>query len=219
MTRPQYFAYRLSMTYRLAAARWRRLRSPLPPYAAGRRALDRLFQVLDLVGVFDLYEAVTNTVLLSTRALAKSEIELLRPVFGETVNYRLIRVDERAWIGPRQRGFYYVSFHTVNAWGAISPPTLIHEIVHVWQYTRWGAAYIPRALHAQTTPEGYDYGGLAGLERNRQLEDFNYEQQADVIEDFFRLANGYPAQWVAGRGAEVLPYYYPYVDELTRPAP
>lgn len=94
------------------------------------------------------------------------------------------------------------------------PPTLVHEVVHIWQYTRHGAAYIPRALYAQTTPEGYNYGGLAPLQAMSELEDFNYEQQADIIEDAFRLANGYQAQWVVGRGAEVLPAYYPYLEEI-----
>ena len=49
---------------------------------------------------------------------------------------------------------------------------------------------------------------------NNSLEDFNYEQQADIIEDAFRLANGYTPQWVLGRGAEVLPVYYPYLTEI-----
>ncbi len=69
-------------------------------------------------------------------------------------------------------------------------------------------------MDAQITPEGYNYGGLAPLQQHSELEDFNYEQQADIIEDAFRLTNGYQAQWVRGRGAEVLPVYYPYLEEI-----
>jgi hypothetical protein len=61
---------------------------------------------------------------------------------------------------------------------------------------------------------GYNYGGLAPLRQATQLEDFNYEQQADIIEDAFRLANGWEAQWVKGRGAEVLPDYFKYLEEI-----
>lgn len=93
------------------------------------------------------------------------------------------------------------------------PATLVHEVVHIWQYNRVGAAYIPRALAAQRSAMGYNYGGLRPLERGRSLEAFNYEQQADIIEDAYRLANGSPARW-HGFGVEVLPVYYPYLREV-----
>jgi len=61
---------------------------------------------------------------------------------------------------------------------------------------------------------GYNYGGLEPLASSNSLGDFNYEQQADIIEDAFRLTNGWQPQWVRGRGAEILPYYYPYLAEI-----
>lgn len=176
--------------------------------------MDILFALVDLLGLFDLYEAFTNTLFPGVRPLTQKEIVMLRPIFGSSVPYNLIRVDERAYIGPSWARFCYVSFHTINSWGPMSAPTLIHEVVHVWQYTYRGAAYIPRALYAQTTTMGYNYGGLVPLREATQLESFNYEQQADIIEDAFRLANGWEAQWVKGRGAEVLPDYYKYLEEV-----
>jgi hypothetical protein len=90
----------------------------------------------------------------------------------------------------------------------------VHELVHVWQYVHRGAIYIPRALAAQRTPAGYDYGGWVGLRDARTLDDFNYEQMADVIEDAFRLAEGYPPQWIRGTVAENLPGFRPFLIEL-----
>ncbi len=173
-----------------------------------------LFAFGDLVGLFDLYEAFTNTLFPGTRSLTEEEIIMLRPIFGNSVPYKIIRIDDRAYVGPFWARFCYVSFHTINSWGTMSPPTLVHEVVHIWQYTHRGAAYIPRALYAQTTKMGYNYGGLLPLRAATQLEDFNYEQQADIIEDAFRLANGWQTQWVKGRGAEVLPDYYKYLEEI-----
>ena len=210
-----YLARRLRLTYAWAPRRWHRLRTLLRTARSPRAALDCCFAALDLTGFFDLYEGLTNALFPSTRPLTPGELLVLRPVFKDSVPYDLIRVDERAYLGPSWARFFYVSFHTINAWGRMSDPTLVHEVVHVWQYTHRGAAYIPRALYAQTTPAGYNYGGLEELERHNRLEDFNYEQQADIIEDFYRLTHGYPAQWVPGRGAEVLPAFYPYVGELT----
>jgi len=202
------------MIRRNATLRWRRLLALVGRPVSGRGLLDVLFAVLDLLGFFDLYEACTSGFFPNTRPLTEEEYRLLEPIFGKSVPYDLIRVDERAYVGPSWANFYYVSFHTINCWRPMSAPTLVHEVVHIWQYTHRGAAYIPRALYAQTTKMGYNYGGLEPLRNKQELEDFNYEQQADIIEDAFRLANGYEAQWVRGRGAEVLPAYYPYLDEV-----
>jgi len=214
VTRLAYFHRRLAMTVTHAGLRWRRLRALAEREPTARGLPDLLFAALDLLGFFDLYEAFTNALFPAPRPLSAAERRLLQPIFGNSVPYDLIRVDERAYVGPRFAPFCYVSFHTVNSWGKMSAPTLVHEIVHVWQYTHRGAAYIPRALYAQTTAAGYNYGGLEPLRRHHRLEDFNYEQQADIIEDAFRLANGWPGQWIKGAGAEVLGAYYPYLDEI-----
>lgn len=202
------------MVRRNAPLRWRRLRALIGRPFSGLGLLDVWFAALDLLGFFDVYEAFTSGFFPNTRPLTEEEYRLLEPIFGQSVPYDLIRIDERAYVGPSWANFYYVSFHTINGWRPMSSPTLVHEVVHIWQYTHRGAAYIPRALYAQTTELGYNYGGLAPLRAGKELEDFNYEQQADIIEDAFRLANGYQAQWVYGRGAEVLPDYYRYLDEI-----
>ena len=209
-----YLGRRLSLVLTLTPLRYRRLGRLLRGPFSWLRALDVAFALADLSGLFDLYEAVTNALFPAVRPLTKAEITTLRPIFGDTVPYPLIRVDERAYVGPSWARFCYVSFHTINSWGPMSPPTLVHEVVHVWQYLHRGAAYIPRALYAQTTTMGYNYGGLSALRGAARLEDFNYEQQADIIEDAFRLANGWEAQWVKGRGAEVLPEYFKYLEEI-----
>ena len=183
-------------------------------HSPDKNHLDLLFAGLDYLGATDLYEATITYFAPSSRPLSTRELALLKPYFGNSVPYDLIRIDERAHIGPRTGRFCYVSFHTINSWGRMSDATLVHEVVHVWQYTHRGAAYVPRALRAQRSEMKYNYGGLVALDEAYELEDFNYEQQADIIEDAFRLANGYQAQWVPGRGAEVLPYYQPYLAEL-----
>ena len=185
----------------------------------GWGVLEVVFAVLDLVGFFDLYEAVTNALTPGIRGLRPEELHFLRPIFGESVPWELVRIDERAWVGPRFARFYYVTFHTINSWGPVPDHVLVHEVVHVWQYVRRGAVYIPRALSAQWSEMGYNYGGLESLRCNERLEDFNYEQQADIIEDFFRLSRGYRAQW-HDLGPETMPDYLPYLRELwTEPPP
>jgi hypothetical protein len=214
VNRTTYFKQRLGLIAKKFSLRRKRLVKLVRRPFSWLGLLDILFAFLDILGLFDLYEALTNAIFPAARQLTQEEVAMLRPIFGNSVPYDQIRVDERAYVGPSWVKFYYVSFHTINSWGPMSAPTLVHEVVHVWQYTHRGAAYIPRALYAQTTEMGYNYGGLAPLREANQLEDFNYEQQADIIEDAFRLANGWQAQWVRGRGAEVLPDYYKFLEEI-----
>lgn len=213
---------RLGRGWRLTPVRWRRLLAPLrgadwtgPPALTWQdRFLVRWWQTLDLLLVCDFYEAGSNLFSPQLRRLKEEELAFLRPIFGDSVPYTLIRIDERAHLGPRQYRFCYVSFHTINSWGAISAPTLVHEVVHVWQYVRFGAAYIPRALAAQRTPEGYDYGGVAGLAVSQQLSYFNFEQQAALVEDAFRLSHGFQGRWDRGDGLDAVEVYAPFLAAL-----
>lgn len=180
-------------------------------------SFDPFFELLDRAGICAAYEAFSNTLSPRLRGLTPDERELLFPIFRDSIPYHLIRIDERAHLGPRQYGFYYVSFHTINSWGPLPPPILVHEVVHVWQYLHLGAAYIPRALAAQWSPEGYDYGGVTGLETAQSLLDFNYEQMASVIEDAFRLGHGYRTRYLRGAAdAATLTKFAPFVGALGR---
>lgn len=174
----------------------------------------------DLVGVSEIYETVGDWVKFNSRLLDERERALARSVFGDALDFRRIRIDERAFAGPRQGGFCYVSFNHINCWGKLSDPVLIHELVHVWQYQHLGAAYIPMALKAQRSAEGYNYGGLPALEQVRQkkggLLDFNLEQQADIVEDYFRLHHGLPVQWGSALPSD-LPVYDYFIAEIRAP--
>ena len=179
---------------------------------------DLLFLLVDLLGIFDLYDGLASLVKTRTvRPLDERERQLARSVFGNTIDLNQVRIDERARIACRRGHLAYVSFHTINSWGGLSDSTLIHELVHVWQHTHRGAAYIPRALRAMHSAAGYNYGGIAELlrarGRNETLHDFNYEQQADIIADAFRLRHGLPPRWGKGTPAD-LPVYELFVGDL-----
>lgn len=194
MQRLRDFTERLLLGFRLLPIRWRRLRSPLSPSVIDTALGDRLFQLLDGLLITDLYEAFSNLLALGTRRLTVKEERVLRTVFAGSLPYHAIRVDERARLGPRRFRFCYVSFHTINGWGKMSPPLLVHEAMHVWQYVHRGACYIPRALAAQRSQMGYDYGGGEALARAEVLDEFNYEQMASLIEDSYRVAHGWPVR-------------------------
>jgi len=94
---------------------------------------------------------------------------------------------------------------------------LIHELMHVWQYERIGAMYIPLALRAQHTTVGYNYGGVSYLKHNghKGLWDFNLEQQADLVADYYLIQAGYNPQWGIGQKKDVA-VYEPFIRELQK---
>lgn len=174
---------------------------------------------LELLGFGELYETLNDFIKYPSRPLTSEEIALAKTVFEHTIDYDFIRIDERAHIGPRFYHFCYVSFHIINSWQAMHPHILIHELVHVWQYQRLGAIYMLRALIAQHSHCGYDYGGASALKERRKkgesLLDFNLEQQGDIITDYFLLKSGYRPQWGNGTLKD-LPLYQSYVEDLKK---
>jgi hypothetical protein len=84
--------------------------------------------------------------------------------------------------------------------------------MHVWQFERLGGAYIPGALRAQKSMEGYNYGGVealsACLARGGGLSDFNLEQQADIVSDYFCIREGMNPAWGRGTRQDLAVYEY-----------
>lgn len=158
-----------------------------------------------------------------TRKLYDWEIEELRPIFGDTMNYNRVEVKENTSltnfiddIGRMLKGMEARTVAHNNAIGfgnaAVFPiklpdklkdiadeaegmmmTWLIHELTHVWQFQHMGWAYLWQAIHAQITlgSKVYDYGGWEGLREKREqgwtLFDFNVEQQATIIQDYYTL--------------------------------
>jgi len=179
--------------------------------------LELIYLLLDLLGIPEVYETIIDLFKWKTRPLNTREIALLTPIFGKNIDYNRVRIDETALLGPKQKQFCYVSFYTINSWGQMNDALLIHEMVHIWQFQQMGSIYIPQALAAQRSKEGYNYGGapkiVAWALKNGRLTDFNLEQQADIVADYWRLKNDYPLQW-GPAGVADLPHYAFFVEQI-----
>ena len=200
-----------------------RLRSPL----ATSRLLSGIFYwwlelsllLIDCLGISEWYEACCEFFKFNTRPLKDWEKELAQSIFGNTIVYSRIRLDDRACLGPLQYHVCYVSFYTINSWGPMNNSIFIHELVHVWQYQNFGITYIPRALRAGKSIQGYNSGGLERLKevmgRGGHLLDFNYEQQADIISDYYRIKSGYRPSWGEASINDLAVYKY-FVEFLQK---
>ncbi|MDZ4747210.1 MAG: hypothetical protein SH808_01895 [Saprospiraceae bacterium] len=156
--------------------------------------------IVDLTPLSLFYETIMDLVKSKSRALSVFEISIAQSVFRKSLPLHLISMDPTSMPVRSKKASAYVSFHTINYDYALPPHTFIHELMHVWQYERNGSVYISEALWAQYRGGGYNYGGLDPLvqySRGKGLSAFNFEQQAEIIEDYYRWANGMPLQWVA----------------------
>lgn len=152
-----------------------------------------LVNAAELSGVFEELEELADLVKFNTRGLTSREKALAESVFGHSINLDLVRIDEYSLSNLVNGQRPFVTFNTINTWGKIDDATLIHELTHVWQYAEYGAMYIPEAISAQNSDEGYDFGGEAALEAakaaGKGLSSFNFEQQAEIVKEYFQLKN------------------------------
>jgi Domain of unknown function (DUF4157) len=154
-------------------------------------------KIFDLLGAGELWTLFWNIFKgFSTRTLTGLEAAEAAKVFAGSIAYWQVRIDEMSLIAKigawakGASGMGVTTASTINFNRKISAAAgngdmawLIHELGHVAQYTHVGLQYLGEAIHAQATG-GYDYGGGAALV-GKNLGDFNREQQADILRDYY----------------------------------
>lgn len=149
---------------------------------------DSVLLLSDLLLVGDVYNAMVDIVK-KGRGLTKKEKDAVDQILGDSLRTDIIMIDEKARVGTKRLSAAYVSYNTINTASVIRMKLLMHELVHVWQYQNFGSIYLLHALVAQKSIHGYDYGGFENLYRlarsNADLHQFNFEQMAEIVEDFY----------------------------------
>lgn len=134
------------------------------------------------------------------RSLTDGEKRLARDIFGDSIDYSRVRVHDGKYIffqpdnsGMTPNGEIYVAGIYSADYSGESPQRrafFIHEMVHVWQYQNGilTAGVIGSAI-LEMIGRGGDYGSAYPyvLDSSRDLTDYNLEQQAAIVEDYFRL--------------------------------
>jgi hypothetical protein len=170
---------------------------------------------LDVLGAGEVFDFLAQLIKVNTRSLNSTEISEARKVFGSSLPYAQVRIDEASFIAKIIALFHdddmgITISHTINfnrkihcSPGSSDMAWLIHELVHVAQMEAAGLRYIGEALYAQAT-SGYHYGDPIAL-AGRSLSSFNREQQAEIAEDFYKkvLYGNTPAV-----------HYLPLIDDL-----
>ena len=123
------------------------------------------------------------------RRLTPEEIEILEPIFGKSLHYRLIRVIEQPGIlrsiDGRPRAFtigFNIYFPPGNTMAV-----LVHECVHVWQFQFSGTQYIGQSTVFQgiAGPQAYSWRNNITTDDNAWFLLESVEAKASFIEDVY----------------------------------
>ena len=193
--------------------------------AAFPRAHDMAFSLLDgtriavysrhekryipgLIWDTTLWTSSQNVAVQTTRGLTHAERTAARSVYGSSLAYDSIVLDESfvMSVGCYARTTpWTINLPPGTLSGGMSVPWLIHELGHSWEYAQ-GVSLATTFYHAVRGV--YAYGGEAELARRtaagKGLASFNTEQQADIAKDAY----------LAIHGTGTLAVYQPYIDEF-----
>lgn len=135
---------------------------------------------------------------MTTRKLTDGETALCRKIFGTAIDYDRVRVHAGVFMrfqpqncSMAPNGQLYMAGNYKNDYAATDAfwrSHFIHEMTHVWQYQNKvlnpiiAAAQITLA-HNFNYSAGYDYR----LEHGKDLTAYNMEQQACIVQDYYRI--------------------------------
>ncbi|MFI9381423.1 DUF4157 domain-containing protein [Kutzneria sp. NPDC052558] len=155
-----------------------------------------------------LLETKQNVSVRTTRGLTNAEKVAAQSVFGNSLNYDAIVLDEAPVMaigGYARTTPWTINFPVGTLSGGLSITWLIHEMGHSWEYAQ-GVSMLTTLRHAIRGV--YDYGGEAELAKRtaagQGLRSFNTEQQADIAKDAYLALNG----------SGTLSVFLPYIAEF-----
>lgn len=130
------------------------------------------------------------------RSLTRGEIALARSIFGDAIDYEIVRLYNRKWAFFQPRNTVmapmgHIHFHPRgDSWcGDFCDQSLarqglfIHEMTHVWQAQTKGRWHLVLKRHPFCR---YDYSLRPGW----TLEQYGLEQQAEIVRHIFLMRKG-----------------------------
>jgi hypothetical protein len=149
----------------------------------------------------------------------------LRSIFEETLPYEGLQVDtnDGNWGGktnsitPENIPHFATTIFCADFSGpgvdVDDKSIFVHEFMHVWQFyhgVHKVAGFIWQGLkHIRNYEDAYPYD----LSDSNDILDFNFEQQAAIIQDFYLINEGKPTQCNIGR-VNSREAYYRYAEQV-----
>lgn len=127
------------------------------------------------------------------RKLNTHEKNIAGGFFGDMIDLEEVRIDDKSWLAFILYLFGRVMTEGNTIYGINIPDdTLIHELVHVWQYDKdiidfdTAAKKHREAWEADQTAELYLYSVDDSEDENRRtFRDYGFEEQASIVQDAY----------------------------------
>jgi hypothetical protein len=117
------------------------------------------------------------------RKLTGDEIETLRKVYGDSIDYSRVRIKEgdAGLFSTTGRAFAHGdTIYIPKEDLPLTKDLLVHEMAHVWQHQNGGTDYMSEALWAQYFGDGYEFE--KALDEGKSWEQLNPEQQGEFLQ-------------------------------------
>ncbi len=144
---------------------------------------------LIFLSVMSFVQQIIPWVQAKERRMTDDEIKDMKRIFGGSLAFYNIRIVE-----GKRAGFFSFSDRELVVGNTIfmknhnpmhEPERLTHELVHVWQYHKFGARYTFDALYAQLIHyDAYNWKQEI-LNGHSRWSEFNIEAQASFIQDVY----------------------------------
>lgn len=137
----------------------------------------------------------------SCRKLTDNEIMFAKTIFGDSLDYKKIKIFNRYLFGRKPEGasgrmwngnIYAITTDARSQDYALDERLgnrrlFLHEMTHVWQY-KSDPAFMVKGLSALIKAD-FNYSSLYPYEikPHRTFKDYNFEQQADIADDYYGL--------------------------------
>lgn len=128
--------------------------------------------------------------------MTKGEIALAHSVFGDRIDYGRVTISDGKFFPFHSAGTGMAPNGKLYMYGCYSPDYsigdahrrafFIHEMTHVWQYQNKILDPLKEGIHLMLKHKfNYEAAYPYHLEAQKKLTDYNMEQQASIVEDFF----------------------------------
>ena len=153
---------------------------------------------------FELGESfVTQEVPVHERPLTAGEIRMAKLIFNDAVDYKKVKAHNHPWLHinvgsvaqtPSGEMHFPDVLYKVDYSREIDLLKIlfIHEMVHIWQYqlgygVKLKGGWIGLKGGYGTGSPAYQYDATAGASTTQKIQDFNMEQQGDIISHYFSV--------------------------------
>lgn len=141
------------------------------------------------------------------RNLTQGEIALAKQVYGDSLNYGTIFIHQgkyplSIWLQSSDtimapNGEIYADGNSYrddyslgsSIYAQVNKATFIHELMHVWQYQNKVYGDLRGRAFYELITHSFDYSSTYSfmLDKNKDLLDYNMEQQASIMEMYYLL--------------------------------